>query len=129
MTAGELGIIFFGLAAGYWVVSALVLPPKSAKRPAADSGGDGAQGQAGPGPQANEADGRDPAAPATWWEVLEVARDADVDQIKAAYQKRIGEYHPDRVARLGRKLQELAELESQRINAAYDAAMAERNAR
>ena len=124
MTAGELGIIVFGLAAGYWVVSALVLPPKSAKRSAPDSGSGGPEGRGGPEPQASAPD---PGTPSTWWDVLEVPRDASVDQIKTAYQKRIGEYHPDRVARLGRKLQELAEVESQRINAAYAAAMTERN--
>ena len=43
-----------------------------------------------------------------------------MQDIKNAYGKRIKEYHPDRVANLGKKLQELAQNESREIIEAYD---------
>jgi DnaJ like chaperone protein len=53
-------------------------------------------------------------------EVLGVEPDADVDAIRRAYQQRMREYHPDRVAGLATELQELAERRAKEINAAYD---------
>lgn len=40
--------------------------------------------------------------------------------IKSHYRERMREYHPDKVAALGPKLQELAESETKKINAAYE---------
>lgn len=40
--------------------------------------------------------------------------------VKSHYYDRIKEYHPDKVAALGPKLRELAEIESKKINAAYE---------
>jgi hypothetical protein len=42
-----------------------------------------------------------------------------VDELKRRYYERIKEYHPDKVAALGPKLREVAEIESKKINAAY----------
>ncbi|HVW30393.1 MAG TPA: J domain-containing protein [Polyangiaceae bacterium] len=52
---------------------------------------------------------------------LEIPRGASREQILAAYRKRAVEYHPDRVAALGRDLRELAERRMTEINAARDA--------
>lgn len=53
------------------------------------------------------------------WEVLGVAADASVGQIKVAYRKLIAKFHPDRFQNLSG--QEIAEIErdAKRINAAY----------
>ncbi len=40
--------------------------------------------------------------------------------IKRHYRERMMEYHPDKVAALGIKLRELAEIETKKINAAYE---------
>jgi hypothetical protein len=40
--------------------------------------------------------------------------------VKKNYYERMKEYHPDRVSGLGPKLRELAEIESKKINAAYE---------
>jgi DnaJ-domain-containing protein 1 len=53
-------------------------------------------------------------------EVLGVDADAAPDDIRRAYQQRMREYHPDRVAGLAEELQELAERRAKEINAAYD---------
>ncbi len=54
-------------------------------------------------------------------EVLGVSTDATPEQIRAAYQKQIRQYHPDRVADMGPELRDLAEQHTKELNAAYDA--------
>lgn len=53
------------------------------------------------------------------YEVLQVARSASGDAIRAAYRARMQEYHPDKVAHLGEALQKLAHEKSQEIQRAY----------
>lgn len=53
-------------------------------------------------------------------EVLGVSPDASRQEVRRAWKARALEYHPDRVANLGKKLQQLAEEETRSINAAYD---------
>jgi hypothetical protein len=62
----------------------------------------------------------------SWWAVLGVSADATVDEIRAAYRGAIQGYHTDKVAHLGEKLKMVAEVESRRLNGAYDAAKTER---
>ena len=52
-------------------------------------------------------------------EVLGVDPGASREQIRRAYQEKIRQYHPDRVATLGPELREIAERRSKEINAAY----------
>jgi DnaJ-domain-containing protein 1 len=52
-------------------------------------------------------------------EVLGVEPDASPAEIKRAYQQKIQQYHPDRVANAAPELQELAEKRSKELNAAY----------
>jgi DnaJ like chaperone protein len=71
----------------------------------------------------------DPAPP-HWTTVLELPSDASVEQIREAYRRLISQYHPDKVASLGRELQALAEAKSKEIALAYqDALMARGGAR
>jgi hypothetical protein len=60
--------------------------------------------------------------PTDWAEILGVPPDASMGEIRAAYRQRISEYHPDRVATLGKELRELAERKSKDINTAYSLA-------
>jgi hypothetical protein len=62
-----------------------------------------------------------PDNPRSPYEILGVAADATNDEIKRAYVSRISGYHPDKTSALGEKLKRLAEEESKKINAAYDA--------
>lgn len=52
--------------------------------------------------------------------ILGVNTTDSFDTVKQAYRTRIKEYHPDKVAALGRKLQQLAEREAKKINRAYE---------
>ncbi len=57
-----------------------------------------------------------------WYDVLGVKPNSSPAEIKDAFRREMMAYHSDRVATLGRKLQELAEWESKRINRAYEQA-------
>ncbi|MFL5345560.1 MAG: DnaJ family molecular chaperone [Hyalangium sp.] len=60
------------------------------------------------------------AAPASSpWEVLGVAPGAPLSEVKRAYLALITQYHPDKVAQLGPKLQALAAEETRRLNQAW----------
>jgi hypothetical protein len=63
---------------------------------------------------------------ASWSLVLDVSADASMEEIRAAYLMRISEYHPDKVAALGKEIREVAERKSKEINAAYSIALEER---
>jgi hypothetical protein len=52
-------------------------------------------------------------------EMLGLSGEITMDQVRAAYRHKIAEYHPDKVAALGPKLRDLAEVESKRLNVAY----------
>ena len=62
----------------------------------------------------------------TWHTILGVSVNASAQEIKSAYRKRISEYHPDKVSQLGERLKEVAKIESQKINAAYEYAKSKR---
>jgi restriction system protein len=51
--------------------------------------------------------------------ILGVSRTASPEDIRAAYRREMANYHPDKVAHLGRDLQELANAKAQAINRAY----------
>jgi DnaJ-domain-containing protein 1 len=51
--------------------------------------------------------------------ILGLTAEALPIDIKAAYKKKISEYHPDRVGVFGAKIKQLAEEETRQINAAY----------
>lgn len=58
-----------------------------------------------------------------WHEVLGVQSDASITQIRTAYRRLQSQYHPDKVAHLGKDLIALAEQKSKEINRAFDEAM------
>ncbi len=62
-----------------------------------------------------------------WYQVLEVAETATIEVIRAAYRKKIMQYHPDRVETLGLEFKHLAESRTQEINRAYEFACKLRN--
>jgi DnaJ-domain-containing protein 1 len=64
--------------------------------------------------------------PRTWWEVLNVDRNATAEQIKEAFRKEISKYHPDRVEGLGIELRELADRKAKEVNGAYAVAKEQR---
>ena len=53
------------------------------------------------------------------YDVLGVDKNASQDQIKKAYKKLAGKYHPDKVAHLGEEFRDLAERRFKEIQEAY----------
>jgi DnaJ-domain-containing protein 1 len=62
----------------------------------------------------------------SWWDILNVERDATPEKIKGAFRKEISKYHPDRVEGLGIELRELADQKAKEVNQAYTLAKQER---
>ena len=65
----------------------------------------------------DEDGGSDPIESA--FAILEVPIDATSQEIRTAYKKKIAQYHPDKIHHMGKKLQQLAQNETQKINEAY----------
>ena len=53
------------------------------------------------------------------YQILEVTPDADKQEIKKAYIYQMSQYHPDKVAHLGKELQKFAEERAKNIQQAY----------
>ena len=115
MSADDIAVIVGCLVIGYGLVSMMLRkpgPPPAAPKPPPGLPNAEAEGGAG--------------APPHWSSVLEIPRDAGADEIREAYRRLIGQYHPDKVAALGRELQVLAESKSKDITIAYQDALMER---
>ena len=113
MSTDDIVVIVGCLVIGYGLVSMMLRkpgPPPAAPKPPPGFGG---------------FDEPLPAPP-HWSSVLEIPRDASADEIREAYRRLIGQYHPDKVAALGRELQALAESKSKDITIAYQEALMER---
>ena len=57
------------------------------------------------------------------FKILGVEPGASPDEIKAAYRRAVGKYHPDKVTHLGREFQEMAHRKLVAIQRAYEALM------
>ena len=62
----------------------------------------------------------DPSEDVDHFEILGIQHNASFQDVRVAFTTRLKEYHPDRVAHLGKKLQKIAEQEIKHINLAYD---------
>ena len=81
-------------------------------------GGSGPGAKSGPSgePGSARTQGRQAFDP---YAVLGLAPSASKEEVRAAYRKRMQEYHPDKVAHLGEALQKVAHEKSQEIQRAY----------
>jgi hypothetical protein len=55
----------------------------------------------------------------TYYELLEVAPAATVDEIKRAFRREIARYHPDKVHHLGKEFQDIAAVKAAELTEAY----------
>jgi uncharacterized membrane protein YkvA (DUF1232 family) len=74
---------------------------------------------AGPAPGPTASGRPAPAPPPDPYETLGIARTATAAEIDSAYKARMHEYHPDKVAHLGRELRELAHRKALEIQQAH----------
>ena len=114
MTPTELGVIASGLAIGYWLVAVFV--PHLRKDPDADrdAARERPEGFAWPG------------ATRPWHEVLGVGPQASADEVTLAFETRMREYTPARLAMLEPDLRALAEERARALEMAYREAMRRR---
>jgi DnaJ-domain-containing protein 1 len=127
MSAVEIGTVLVGLVGGYWLVSVL-LDWMAARKNANPWDARASTAQSAPGGGVTSRPTLvDNDNPANWPILLEVSESASSAEINAAYRRKMSEYHPDKVARMGPEIRALAELRSKQINAAYDFAMKLRN--
>ena len=73
----------------------------------------GERGEQGESPASGDDSPKDP------YEVLQIPRGASTEEIKTAYKRLAGKYHPDKVLHLGEEFQALAEQRFKEIQAAY----------
>lgn len=57
----------------------------------------------------------------TYYEMLDVAPTASMDEIKRAFRREIAKYHPDKVQHLGKEFQEIAAIKAAELTQAYKA--------
>jgi DnaJ-domain-containing protein 1 len=131
MTISEIVIVVGCALLGYWVVSSIIgskaTSARTDKQPVTDSSSSQDSRQQDNQYHASDKQ-RSPVheeehIPTSWFHILEVSESATAGEISAAYKKIISQYHPDKVATLGKDLRALAELKSKQINAAYDYAL------
>jgi len=115
MTAGDAIVVLVCLAAGYWLVSRFLGAPKAQQPPDSAKDDDVAQREIPPA--------YEPVTLSNWYRILEVSEYASREDIYAAYRRKISQYHPDKVSRLGEDIRAVADEKSKQINAAYEIGM------
>ncbi len=109
MTATEIGVTAVGLLLGYWLVSFFL----KSGRPAQSR----ADAPATPPPT------EPMAGPAPWHTVLQLAPDASLEEIRAAYFRLAEQYRPDKAQALGPEIRALAAQRLAEIETAYQDAL------
>jgi DnaJ like chaperone protein len=108
MNSTEIGVSITCLLVGYWAIST-VMNYAASKKPKSKSSDHSDHEHASPEQTPTDA----------WHAILEVSPNASVEEIQTAYKKMIKQYHPDKVATLGKEIRDLAESKSKEINGAY----------
>ena len=126
MSPVDIGIIAFGLFAGYWVVSKFFFKTSDGAAKSSQAGPFSAAGSSTSGPTPPPSP-KTPTPPA-WHEVLRVSPMASVEEIRTAYRELISQYHPDKVDSLGVEIKELAARKASEITVAYQAGLKARGA-
>ncbi len=127
MSANEMLVIVGGLFFGYLIVTVLINPKnnkaseKSQQHESSNSSQKKTEKEKSFHQRANEKySAKEEYVPTSWFRILEVAESASMSEISTQYKRKIREYHPDKVAALGKELRELAEFKSKEINSAYE---------
>ncbi|RJP84756.1 MAG: J domain-containing protein [Desulfobacteraceae bacterium] len=110
----------FITALGQWIFGGRATENMTGKNKSGQGGsgnGEGVKEEKPGGAQTNQFRPKDP------YEVLEISPGATKQEIQAAYRKIVPQYHPDKVAHLGREIQDLAKEKFVEIQNAYDALM------
>ncbi len=77
------------------------------------------QGSSDPNSEPLRDKSRHKVTPKTPYQVLGIERNASKEEVKKAYRKLVGTYHPDKVSHLGNEFRDLAEKRFREIQEAY----------
>jgi DnaJ-domain-containing protein 1 len=120
MTSNEIYVVIVLVLVGYWVTSAFIkFFKKESDWTKNQSRADSNQTKDDPKQEQAQKSSSDKS----WFEILEVSPSSSLDEIKLAYKKKISMYHPDKVSSMGPEFNEIAQIKSKEINAAYDEAV------
>lgn len=123
MTLTQIVVIVAGLVFGYRLVSHWLSPGTGDQRGQPQHPADqDASARRDPLHESAWSSAPAPVAPA-WYQTLNIAESASLEEIEHAYRLQISQYHPDKVAKLGEDIRRLAEARSKEINGAYDTAV------
>lgn len=108
MNATEIGVSITCLLVGYWAISTVMdyAASKKFKRNNKDHSD-------------KESEPAEHVRQDAWHKILKVSPSATAEEIQTAYKQMIKQYHPDKVATLGKEIRDLAESKSKEINGAY----------
>ena len=111
MSANEMLVVVGGLFFGYLIVTVLMNPKNQASEKSQQHEGSNSSQQS----TNQKFSAKDEHVPSSWFYILEVSETASMSEISTQYKRKIREYHPDKVAALGKELRELAESNHGRI--------------
>lgn len=119
MTFNETAVIVLGLFGGYWVIDALLNKSSTCKNNNhTNSQTDVIKSSA----DRHDGDYEEYIAN-NWHSILGITKDADMEQISAAYQQLLAECHSDKVAHMDEEFRELAAFKLKKIKDAHDFGM------
>ena len=134
MSGEEMLVIIGGLFLGYLIVTFIMerKSNSSSQEPNKNQSSNSFKNDTSNGKSTHQHNYQQPSSkekniPSTWYRVLEVPESASLSDITIQYKRKIREYHPDKVASLGKELKDLAELKSKEINSAYEYAKSLKN--
>ncbi len=117
--AGRLDDLLVALGTLYYIYSGSRKAPGQDK----DTGGRGGRR---PGGSGSASSGQTASSASDPYDVLGVDRSEGFEEIRKQYKEKLLQYHPDRVAHLGRELQEVAEQKTKEITQAFQRIASER---
>ncbi|MBB6242478.1 DnaJ domain-containing protein [Rhodanobacter sp. MP1X3] len=126
MTITQIVIIVAGLVAGYKLMSLMLSPgngDKNKQSPRSSNDDPGTNDQRDRSYDSAWSSAPSSSSAPAWYQTLGVAESASLEEIDHAYRVQISQYHPDKVAKLGDDIRQLAEARSKEINSAYDIAV------
>ena len=123
MTLTQIVVIVVGLVFGYRLVSHWLSPGTGDQRSQPQRPADQDAAARRDSPHESAWSSAPAPAPPPWYQTLNVAELASLEEIEHAYRLQISQYHPDKVAKLGEDIRRLAETRSKEINGAYDTAV------
>jgi DnaJ-domain-containing protein 1 len=125
MNTEEIAVIIGGLLLGYKIVNTLMNQKESNTQKEEKFGTESNshekdKKQHSHRSSINDPENKEKFIKDNWFLILDIPESASISEISLQYKRKIREYHPDKVASLGKEIRDLAEFKSKQINSAYE---------